>query len=160
MRGPVSIRSAASVTYGLWCLETRMRKPTNSALETVSRMRWPRPTVSSCCAQSGTRDVVSLLGKVLDKLSVDKLECWVWDQVYTQNALPVLTLTMCMVIDIVFPVNEKKMSPELLCWSAGCESSGSAWGGEASCGFAVRSFTEVGLPYSSNVASEVAARNL
>ena len=104
--------------------------------------------------------MVSLLGKVPDKLSVDKLECWVWDQVYTQNALPVLTLAMCMVIDIVFPVNEKKMSPELLGWSAGCESSRSAWGGEASCGFAVRSSTEVGLPCSSNVASEVAARNL
>ena len=52
-----------------------MRNPTNSAMGIVSRMRWPRPTVSSYCAQSGMRDVVNLLGKVPDKLSVDKLEC-------------------------------------------------------------------------------------
>ena len=76
MCDPVSIRSAASVTHldpCLWCLETRMRKPTNSAMGTVPRMRWPRPTVSSYCAQSGIRDVVSLLGKVLDKLSVGQV---------------------------------------------------------------------------------------
>ena len=77
---PVSVRCAASVTYSnpcLWCLETRMRKPTNSAMETVSRMRWPRPTAGWYCAQSGIRGVVNLLGKVPDKQSVDKLECWV-----------------------------------------------------------------------------------
>ena len=42
------------------------------------------------------------------KLSVDKLECWVWDQVHEPNAIPVRSLAMCMVIDIVFPVNEKR----------------------------------------------------
>ena len=42
-------------------------------------MRWPRPTVSMYCAQSGVRDVVDLLGKVPNKLSVDRLECCVWD---------------------------------------------------------------------------------
>ena len=71
-------------------------------------MRWPRPLVSNYCVQSGIRDVVHLLGKVPDKLSVDKLECWVWDQLCTQNAIIVLSLAMCMVIDIVFPVNEKR----------------------------------------------------
>ena len=40
-----------------------------------------------------------------DKLSMDKLECWVWDQVYTLDAIPVLSL----VIDVVFPVNEKDL---------------------------------------------------
>ena len=87
-----------------------MRKPTNSVMVTVSRMRWPRLTVSSYCAQSGIRDVVNLLGKVPDKLSVDKLECWVWDQVYTLNAILVLSLAMCMVIDVVSPVNEKDVT--------------------------------------------------
>ena len=123
-----------------------MRKPTNSAMGTVSRMRWPRPTVSRYCAQSGMRDVVNLLGKVPDKLSVGKLECWMWDQVYTQNALPVLTLAMCMVIDIVFPVSEKRCHLR----TAGLE----RWfrifwqrlgGGKASCSFAVRSFHRGGL---------------
>ena len=87
-----------------------MRKPTKSAMRTVARMRWPRPTVSSYCAQSGIRDVVNLLGRVPDKLSVDKLECWVWDRVYTLDAIPVLSLIMCMVIDVVFPVNEKDLT--------------------------------------------------
>ena len=81
-----------------------MRKPTNSAMGTVSRMRWPRPTAGRYCAQSGIRGVVNLLGKVPDKQSVDKLEFWVWDQVYTLKAIPVLCLAMCMVMDVVFPV--------------------------------------------------------
>ena len=96
---PVSVRCAASVTHSnpcLWCLETRKRKPTSSAMGTVSRMRWPRPSAGWYCAQSGIRGVVNLLGKVRDKQSVDKLECWVWDQVYTMNAIPVLSLAMCM----------------------------------------------------------------
>ena len=54
----------------------------------------------------------------------------------------------------------KKMSPKLLGWSAGRKSVGSAWGGEASCGFALCSSTEVGMPGSSNVASKVAARSI
>ena len=91
-----------------------MRKPTDSAMGTVSRMRWPRPIVSSYCAQSGIRGVVNLLGKVPDKLSVDKLECWVWDQVYTLTAIPVLSLAMCMVTDVVFPVNGKRCHQS--CW--------------------------------------------
>ena len=91
-----------------------MRKPTNSAMGTVSRMRWPRPTVSRYCAQSGIRDVISLLVKVPDKRSVDRLECWVWDQVYKLNAIPVLSLAMCMVIDVVFPVSEKRCHQS--CW--------------------------------------------
>ena len=45
-----------------------MRKPTNSAMGTVARMRWPRPTVSMYCAQCGIRDVVDLLEKVPNKL--------------------------------------------------------------------------------------------
>ena len=92
-----------------------MRTPTNSAVGTVARMRWPRPVVSSYCAQSGIRDVVSLLGRVLDKLSVDKLECWVWDQVYTLDAIPVLSPAMCMVIDVVCPVNGKRSHQN--CWA-------------------------------------------
>ena len=115
---PVSVRSAASVTYSnpcLWCLERRMRKPTNSAMGTVSRMRWPRPTAGWYCAQSGIRGVVNLLSKVPDKQSVDKLECWVWDQVYTMNAIPVLSLAMCMVMDVVFPVNGKRCHQN--CWA-------------------------------------------
>ena len=91
-----------------------MRKPTNSIMWTASRMRWPRPTVSSYCAQSGIRDVISLLGKVPDKRSLDRLECWVWDQVYNCNAIPVLSLAMCMVIDVVFPVSEKRCHQS--CW--------------------------------------------
>ena len=134
-----------------------MRKPTNSAMGTVSRMRWPRPTAGWYCAQSGIRGVVNLLGKVLDKQSVNMLECWVWDQVYTMNAIPVLSLAMCMVMDVVFPLNGKRCHQN--CW-AGRKSVGSAWSGEASCGFASCSSTEVGMPGSSNVASKVAARNL
>ena len=110
---PVSVRIAASVTYSnpfLWGLETRMRKPTNSAMGTVSRMRWPRPTAGWYCAQSGIRGVVNLLGNVPDKQSVDKLECWVWDQVYTLNAIPVLSLAECMVMDVVFPVDKKDVT--------------------------------------------------
>ena len=52
----------------------------------------------------------------------------------------------------------EKMSPKLLGWCAGRKSVGSAWGGEASCGFALCSSTEVGMPGSSNVASKVAAK--
>ena len=75
---------------------------------TAARMRWPRPTVSMYCAQSGIRDVVDLLGKVPNKLSVDRLEWWVWDQLYTPNAIPVLSLALCMVIDVVFPVDGRR----------------------------------------------------
>ena len=115
---PVSVRSAASVTCSnpcLWGLETRMRKPTNSAMQTISRMRWPRPAAGWYCAQSGIRGVVNLLGKVPDKQSVDKLECWEGDQVYTMNAIPVLSLAMCMVMDVVFPINEKRCHQN--CWA-------------------------------------------
>ena len=59
--------------------------------------------------------MVNLLGKVLDKQSVDKLECWVWDQVYTLNAIPVLSVAMCIVIDVVFPVNRKRCHQN--CWA-------------------------------------------
>ena len=115
---PVSVRCAGSVTYSnpyLWCLKTTMRKPTNPAMGTISRMRWPRPAAGWYCAQSGIRGVVNLLGKVPDKQSVNKLECWVWDQVYTMNAIPVLSLAMCMVKDVVFPVNGKRCHPN--CWA-------------------------------------------
>ena len=91
-----------------------MRKSTNSAMGTVSRMRWPRPTVNSYCAHSGIRDVIGFLGKMPDKRSVEILECWVWDQVYKVNAIPVLSLAMCMVIDVVFPVSEKRCHQ--CCW--------------------------------------------
>ena len=134
-----------------------MRKPTNSATETVSRMRWPRPTAGWHCAQSGIRGVVNLLGKVPNKQSVDKLECWIWDQVYTKSAIVVLSLAMCMVMDVVFPVNGRTMPSKLLGWCFGRKSVGSTWGGEASCGFALCSSTEVGMPCSSNVASKMAA---
>ena len=163
MCGLVSVRCAASVTYYnpcLWSLETRMRKPTNSATGSVSRMRWPRPTAGWHCAQSGIRGVVNLLGKVPDKQSVDKLECWVWDQVYTMSAIPVLSLAMCMVLDVVFPVNEKKMPPKLLGWCVCRKSVGSTWSGKASCGFALCSSTKVGMTGSSNVASKMAARSV
>ena len=50
-----------------------------------------------------------------DELSMDKLECWVWDQVSTLDAVPVLSLAMCMVIDVVLPVNEKRSHPN--CWA-------------------------------------------
>ena len=50
-----------------------------------------------------------------DKLSMDKSECWVWDQVYTLDAIPVLSLATCMVIDVVFPVNEKRSHQN--CWA-------------------------------------------
>ena len=135
-----------------------MKKPTNSVMVTAARMRWSRPTVSMYCAQSGIRDVVDLLEDVPDKLSMDKLECWVWDQVYTLDAIPVLSLAMCMVIDVVFPVNEKRSHQN--CWAGAliANLSGSAWCGEASCGLAVRSSTEVGMPCSSYVASKVVAR--
>ena len=92
-----------------------MRKPTNSATETVSRMRWPRPTAGWHCAQSGIRGVVNLLGKVPNKQSVDKLECWIWDQVYTMSAIPVLSLAMCMVLDVVSPVNGRRCHQN--CWA-------------------------------------------
>ena len=59
--------------------------------------------------------MVDLLGKVPSKLSVDRLECWVWDQVYTPNAIPVLSLALCMVIDVVFPVDGGRCHPN--CWA-------------------------------------------
>ena len=114
----VSVRCAASVTYSnpcLWSLKTRMRKPTNSATETISRMRWPRPTAGWHCALSGIRGVVNLLGKVPNKQSVDKLECWIWDQVCTKSAISVLSLAMCMVLDVVFPVNGRRCHHN--CWA-------------------------------------------
>ena len=72
-----------------------MRKPTNSAMGTVSRMRWPRPTAGWYCAQSGIRGVVNLLD--------------------TMNAIPVLSLAMCMVMDVAFPVNGKRCHQN--CWA-------------------------------------------
>ena len=41
-----------------------MGKPTDSIMETLARMRWPRPVVSMYGAQCGIRDVVDVLGKV------------------------------------------------------------------------------------------------
>ena len=87
---PVYVRCAASVTYSnpcLWCLETRMRKPTNSGMEIVSRMRWPRPTAGWYYAQSGIRGVVNLLGKVPDKQSVDTKTARLqqWSQIFWQR---------------------------------------------------------------------------
>ena len=160
---PVSVRCAASVTYSnpcLWSIETRMRKPTNSAMGTVSRMRWPRRTAGWYCAQSGIRGVVNLLGKVPDKQSVDKLECWVWDQVYTMNAIPMLSLAMCMVMDVVFPVNGKRCHQN--CWAGALVANLLAALGVARLHVASRyaHSTEVGMPGSSNVASKVAARSI
>ena len=137
-----------------------MRKPTNSVVGTVSRMRWPRPTAGWHCAQSGIRGVVHLLGKVPDKQSVDKLECWVWDQVYTLNAILVLSFGNAHGYGCCLSNQREKMSPKLLGWSAGRKSVGSAWSDEASCGFALCSSTVVGMPGSPNVASKVAARSL
>ena len=51
----------------------------------------------------------------------------------------------------------KKMPSKLLGWCSGRKSVGSTWGGEASCGFALHSSTEVGMPCSSNVAPKMAA---
>ena len=92
-----------------------MRKPTNSAMETVSRMRWPRPVAGWHCAQSGIRGVVNLLGKVPNQQSVERLECWMWDQVYTKSAISVLSLATCMVMDVVFPVNGSRCHQN--CWA-------------------------------------------
>ena len=92
-----------------------MRKPTNSATETVSRMRWPRPVAGWHCAQSGIRGVVNLLGKVPNQQSVERLECWIWDQVYTKSAISVLSLATCMVMDVVFPVNGSRCHQN--CWA-------------------------------------------
>ena len=50
------------------------------------------------------------------------------------------------------------MSSELLGWGAGFEFAGSAWGGEASCGLPECSSTEVGVPCSPNVASQMVAK--
>ena len=104
--------------------------------------------------------MVNLLGKVPDKQSVDKLECWVWDQVYTMNAIPVLSLAMCMVMDVVFPVNEKRCHQN--CWAGALVANLLAALGVARlrCGFALCSSTELGMPGSSNVASKVAARSI
>ena len=69
---PVSVRSAASVTYSnpcLWCLGARMRKPTNSAMGTVSRMRWPRP--SAGCTVLSLESVVWSI-------------CWVWCLIHSR----------------------------------------------------------------------------
>ena len=54
----------------------------------------------------------------------------------------------------------KKMPSKLLGWCSGRKSVGSTWGGEASCGFAICSSTEVGMQGSSNVASKMAARSV
>ena len=78
-------------------------------------MRWARPTAGWHCAQSGIRGVVNLLGKVPNKQSVDKLECWIWDQVYSLSAIPVLSLAMCMVLDVVSPVNGRRCHQN--CWA-------------------------------------------
>ena len=51
----------------------------------------------------------------------------------------------------------KQMPSKLLGWCSGRKSVGSTGGGEASCGFAICSFTEVGMPCSSNVAPKMAA---
>ena len=47
--------------------------------------------------------MVDVLGKVPSKLSVEKLECWIWGQVYTLNGISVLSLALCIVIDVTFP---------------------------------------------------------
>ena len=135
-----------------------MRKPTNSAMGTVLQNAMATTYCGLVLCSIWNPCVVNLLGKVPGKQSVDKLECLVWDQVYTTNAIPVLSLAMCMVMDVVFPVNEKRCHQNCLGWCAGCKSVGSTWSGEASCGFALCSATEVGMPGSSNVASKVAAR--
>ena len=54
----------------------------------------------------------------------------------------------------------KKMPSKLLGLCSGRKSVGSTWGGEASCGFALCSSTQVGMPGSSNVASKMAARSV
>ena len=92
-----------------------MRKPADSSTGTVARMRWPRPTLSMHCAQCGIRDVIDLLGKVPEKLFVERLECWVWDQVYTPNAMSVLSLALCMVIDVIFPIDGRRCHQN--CWA-------------------------------------------
>ena len=92
-----------------------MRKPTNSVTETVARMRWPRPVAGWHCAHSGIRGVVSLLGKVPNQQSVERLECWIWDQVYAKGAISVLSLATCMVLDVVFPVNGSRCHQN--CWA-------------------------------------------
>ena len=92
-----------------------MRKPTDSSKRAVARMRWPRPTLSMYCSQSGIRDVIDLLWKVPEKLSVERLECGVWDQVKTPNALSVLSLALCMVIDVIFPVDGRRCHQH--CWA-------------------------------------------
>ena len=51
------------------------------------------------------------------------------------------------------------MSPELLGWGAGFESAGGAWGDDASCGLPECSSTEVGMPCSPNVASQMVAKS-
>ena len=54
----------------------------------------------------------------------------------------------------------KKMPSKLLGWCPGRKSVGRTWSGEASCGFALCSSTEMGMPCSSNVASMMAARSV
>ena len=90
-----------------------MGKPTDSLMGTLARMRWPRPVVSMCRAQCGIRDVVDVLRKVPSKLSVEKLDCWIWRQVKTLNGISVLSLALCMVLAVIFPAGGK-VSPKLL----------------------------------------------
>ena len=52
--------------------------------------------------------MVDVLGKVPSKLSVEKLECWIWGKVSTLNGISMLSLTLCMVIDVIFPAGGRR----------------------------------------------------
>ena len=69
--------------------------------------------------------MVNLLGKVPNQQSVERLECWIWDQVYTKSAISVLSLATCMVMDVVFSSQWKQMPSKLLGWCSGRKSVGS-----------------------------------
>ena len=77
------------------------------------------------------------------------------------NAIPVLSLAMCMAMDVVFPVNEKRCHQN--CWAGALVANLLATLGVARLRVASRYAhrgTEVCMPGSSNVASKVAARSI
>ena len=67
-----------------------------------------------CSGRNPGRDGSSMEG-VPKPLSVERLECWVWDPVNTQNAISVLSLALCMVIDVIFPVDGRRCHQN--CWA-------------------------------------------
>ena len=59
----------------------------------------------------GIRDVIDLLGNLPEKLSVERQEYWVRDQVINTEC----NIGLCTVIDVIFPVDGRRCRQN--CWA-------------------------------------------